>query len=106
MGIPEAQIETWSHQGSITQSSITYNTIKNVLGAAGTPYAGKNYNIFLQGSYGNNTNIYAESDVDIVIELNDCFRHDLKELSEEQKEAFNAAFGRFLHSRRVQKRCV
>ena len=92
MGIPELQLETWSHQGSITQSSETYNTIKNALEIADSPYADKNYEVFLQGSYGNDTNIYAESDVDIVIKLNDCFHHDLKLLPDAQKVAFNAAF--------------
>lgn len=92
MSIPESQLETWSHQGSITQSSETYNTIKSALEVAGNPYAGKDYNVFLQGSYGNDTNIYAESDVDIVIKLNDCFHHDLENLPDAQKEAFKAAF--------------
>ena len=91
MGIPESQLETWSHQGSITQSSETYNTIKGALEVADSPYAGKNYKVFLQGSYGNDTNIYAESDVDTVIQLNDCFRHDLTKLSETEKQAFQAA---------------
>ncbi len=91
MSIPESQLETWSHQGSITQSSNTYNTIKNALEAEGTPYTNKNYKVFLQGSYGNDTNIYAESDVDIVIQLDDCFQHDLTELDEDQKSAFQAA---------------
>ena len=77
MPIPESQLETWSHQGSITQSSATYNTIKDVLEGKNTPYAGKSYKVFLQGSYGNDTNIYTESDVDIVIRLDDCFHHDL-----------------------------
>src|SRR3990167_7084136 len=90
MAIPESQLATWSHQGSITQSSTTYNTVKNVLEAVGSPYAGKNYKVFLQGSYGNDTNIYAESDVDTVIKLNDCFFHDLENLPEDQKEAFEA----------------
>lgn len=88
MAIPESQLDTWSHQGSITQSSITYKTIKNTLEAEGSPHAGKNYNVFLQGSYGNDTNIYAESDVDIIIKLNDCFYHDLSELSDNQRAAF------------------
>ncbi len=77
MSIPESQLEIWSHQGSVTQSSATYNTIKSALEVEGSPYADKDYEVFLQGSYGNDTNIYAESDVDIVIKLNDCFRHDL-----------------------------
>ena len=38
------------------------------------PYADKNLKVFLQGSYGNDMNIYAESDVDIVIRLDDCSR--------------------------------
>jgi tRNA nucleotidyltransferase (CCA-adding enzyme) len=92
MPIPESQLETWSHQGSITQSSNTYNSIKNVLEASTTPYAGKNFKVFLQGSYGNDTNIYAESDVDIVIRLDDCFHSDLESLSEAEKAAYKQSF--------------
>lgn len=92
MPIPESQLETWSHQGSVTQSSNTYNTIKNVLEASTTPYAGKNFKVFLQGSYGNDTNIYAESDVDIVIRLDDCFQSDLTRLTDEEKAAYKSAF--------------
>jgi len=92
MAIPETQFETWSHQGSITQSSTTYNSIKNILEGTGTPYYGKSYEVFLQGSYGNSTNTYAESDVDLVIRLNDCFQHDLDDLPEDQRSAFKLAF--------------
>jgi hypothetical protein len=92
MPIPESQLETWSHQGSITQSSNTYNSIKNVLEATTTPYASKNVKVFLQGSYGNDTNIYAESDVDIVIRLDDCFQSDLTELTEDEKAAYKSSF--------------
>jgi tRNA nucleotidyltransferase (CCA-adding enzyme) len=81
MAISEAQLETWSHQGSITGSSSTYNSVKDVLEETGTPYSAKNYSVFLQGSYGNDTNIYAESDVDIVICLNDCFQSDRSKLT-------------------------
>lgn len=92
MPIPESQLETWSHQGSITQSSNTYNAIKNVLEANTTPFAGKNFKVFLQGSYGNDTNIYAESDVDVVIRLDDCFQSDLTQLTEDEKAAYKSAF--------------
>jgi hypothetical protein len=92
MGIPESQLETWSHQGSITQSSTTYNTIKAALEIAGSPYASKDYKVFLQGSYGNGTNIYAESDVDVVIQLNNTFHHDLTKLPDVQQQAFKTAF--------------
>ena len=92
MPIPESQLETWSHQGSITQSSSTYKTIKSVLEDSTTPYAGRNFKVFLQGSYGNDTNIYAESDVDIVIRLDDCFHSDLESLSDDEKSAYKQAF--------------
>ena len=31
MGIPESQLDTWSHQGSVAQSSTTYATVKDAL---------------------------------------------------------------------------
>lgn len=92
MAISESQLDTWSHQGSIQQSSNTYNSIKNTLEAAGTPYANKNYKVFLQGSYGNDTNIYAESDVDLVIRLDDCFYSDFSELNEGEKAAHKQTY--------------
>lgn len=92
MPIPEAQLESWSHQGSIKQSADTYKNIKNALESDTTPYSAKNFNVFLQGSYGNNTNIYAESDVDIVIQLNDTFHSNLTNLSDDEKSAYEQAF--------------
>lgn len=92
MGIPEAQLETWAKQGSITQSSTTYNRIKNILQSSSAPFAGKEFKVFLQGSYGNDTNIYAESDVDIVIKLESTFKQDLSLLTENEKVAFGRSF--------------
>lgn len=91
MPIPESQLETWSHQGSVTQSSATYATIKLALEAQGTGYDDKNYEVFLQGSYGNDTNIYKESDVDIVIRLDSTYFRDLTSLPPEQVSAYEAA---------------
>jgi hypothetical protein len=91
MPIPETQLETWSHQGSITQSSTTYATVKRALEAADAKYAGKDFEIFLQGSYGNDTNIYAESDVDLVIRLDSMFHYDLKALTPAEAAAFEVA---------------
>jgi hypothetical protein len=88
MAIPESQLETWSHQGSVTQSSATYNTIKNALESTGSAYASKDYAVFLQGSYGNDTNIYAESDIDIVIQLDSCFYYEIEDLPDDQKARF------------------
>jgi hypothetical protein len=86
--IPESQLDTWSHQGAVATSSSTYQTIKSVLEADGTPYANKAFAVFLQGSYGNDTNIWAESDVDIVIRLDSTFISDVSDLSEAQKALY------------------
>lgn len=92
MAIPEAQLDTWSHQGSVTQSSGTYQTVRNALTAANAPYAGRAYDVFLQGSYGNYTNIYAESDVDTVIRLDAIYGYSLDGLPADQQAAFRQAF--------------
>jgi hypothetical protein len=93
MAISESQLETWSHQGSITQSAATYGTIKRALEAQDAGYAGRTFEVFLQGSYGNDTNIYSESDVDVVIRCDATFFHDLDDLTEQERQAFHAAFG-------------
>ena len=82
MAIPEAQLDTWAHQGSIIQSSATYATVRAALEAANAAYAASDYSVFLQGSYGNDTNIYADSDVDVVIQLNATIYYDDHELPE------------------------
>lgn len=43
MAIPEAQLEIWSHQGSVVQSSATYQIIRNALQDSQSVYAGKNF---------------------------------------------------------------
>lgn len=73
VAIPEAQLDTWSHQGSVTQSSQTFATIRRALESNDATYGSRDFAVFLQGSYGNDTNIYAESDVDVVIRLNSTF---------------------------------
>jgi len=92
MSIPENQLITWSHQGSIVQSAETYRLVREALTDQRAPYAGRNYRVFLQGSYGNDTNVWRESDVDIVIELIDCWHCDLSELSPNARERYAAAF--------------
>ena len=92
MAIPEPQLDTWSHQGSVKQSSTTYATVRSALLAKGTAYANKETKMFLQGSYGNATNIYAESDVDIVIVLRNCWQSDLTKLSEKEKRTYGEAY--------------
>lgn len=92
MAISESQLETWSHQGAITMSKNTYASIKGNLEAKAASYAQQNFEVFLQGSYGNDTNIRADSDVDIVIMLTSIMRSDLGSLPSEQVEAYHRTF--------------
>jgi hypothetical protein len=94
MAIPEDQLDTWAKQGSVTQSAQTYNTIKSVLDDANAPYHSRNYSVFLQGSYGNDTNVYRESDVDIVIRLNQTYYADTDRLSVGAQANYDRAFVR------------
>src|SRR5437762_11841803 len=88
MVIPESQLNTWSHQGAGTGSKDTYATVKLALENSDAPYASKSFKIFLQGSYCNDTNIYAESDVDIVIRLDSIYYPDLSGLSPGETAAY------------------
>ncbi len=90
MAISENQLETWSHQGSIKQSAATYQSIKKVLENSKAPYANRSFNVFLQGSYGNDTNVWAESDVDIVICLSSVYYSDTRSLNENEKARYEA----------------
>lgn len=86
------QLETWSHQGSVAQSRDTYATIKKTLDDISSPYYQKNFESFLQGSYGNDTNVYRDSDVDVVMRLDSTWYHDADLLPANQYEAFERAY--------------
>lgn len=90
MPVGEAQLETWSAQGSIQQSAATYKAISGVLNDTGSPYYLKNFETFLQGSYGNDTNVWADSDVDIVIRLSSVFYSNTDDLSPAEKANYDS----------------
>ena len=86
MAIPEGQLETWSAQGAIAQSRATYATVRSALEHREAAYAARDFSIFLQGSYGNDTNIYADSDVDVVMMLQGIHYYDLDQLPDDDKQ--------------------
>lgn len=75
MSIPESQLQTWTNQGSVTNSAATHNVLRNALKKHNWS-SEMDYTDYLQGSYANTTNIRGESDVDIVIECTSIFFHD------------------------------
>ena len=92
MAIPESQLDTWAKQGSVTQSAQTYGAIKAALEDRRGGYNEEDYSIFLQGSYGNDTNVFADSDVDIVMRLNSVFYQDITRLNESETASYNSAY--------------
>ncbi|MHB8276048.1 MAG: nucleotidyltransferase domain-containing protein [Candidatus Humimicrobiaceae bacterium] len=84
MAISEAQLETWSHQGAVTTAKATADSVKNAIDSYREwEWSDKlDFEVYLQGSYKNNTNIRADSDVDVVAQLNTAFYSNL---SDEQK---------------------
>src|SRR5258708_15776184 len=94
MSIAESQLEAWSHQGPTSQFTSTYKTLKNVLHRNSVPYANRSFETFLQGSYANDTNIYADSDVDIVLKTDEVYYSDTSNLTEEDKKSFDQGWVR------------
>lgn len=91
LAISEAQFEIWSHQGAIDSSKKTYASVRYALSQS-QRLALLGYDVFLQGSYGNDTNIRADSDVDVVVMLTDAFRRDLSNLTPVELRFYNNSF--------------
>ena len=83
MGIPESQLKTWANQGAVTTAKLTADSVKNAINSYSSWPNNVNFEVYLQGSYKNNTNIRGNSDVDIVVQLNSTFYSNL---SEDQKK--------------------
>ena len=92
MGVSESELETWSAQGKTGQFTDTYQSISGNLLDSSAPYPVSNCEVFLQGSYGNDTNVYADSDVDVVLKHNGAFYYDLSHMPEQAQASFKSAF--------------
>lgn len=90
MPIPEAQLETWCNQGAVTTSAAAYTSIRTALADPRSKVRDLKPEIYLQGSYGNSTNIYADSDVDVVVQHNSVYAWDVSGLAQAQQALFAA----------------
>lgn len=90
MAIPESQLDTWTNQGATSSASNAYSSVQNALENPryGLEEFDHTYETHLQGSYRNHTNVYGDSDVDIVVKLTMPFQEDLFELTETERERF------------------
>ena len=87
MPIPERQLNTWSNQGAVQTSATTHKSVESCIKKVNWN-DDVNYIIYLQGSYPNYTNIYGNSDVDLVVEFTSIFSKNLSALTESQKEEY------------------
>ena len=92
MSIPESQLEIWSHQGATTIASNTYQAIRGALEADSSPLQERDFEIYLQGSYRNDTNTRGDSDVDVVVQLNSTFISDTSSLSLQEQSHYKRTF--------------
>jgi hypothetical protein len=94
MAISENQLDTWAKQAPKQQFVDTYGSIRTVLMSTNAPYHGKRaFEVHLQGSYGNETNVYGDSDVDIVVCTSDTFGYDLNDLAQNQQDLYRSSNG-------------
>jgi hypothetical protein len=99
VAIAERQLETWAQQGKTGQFTDTYKSIRGNLLDNSAPYPVADVEVFLQGSYGNDTNVWADSDVDIVLKHTGAYYHDLSQLPKDQQTRYenehsgNASYG-------------
>ncbi|WP_107936486.1 nucleotidyltransferase domain-containing protein [Ureibacillus chungkukjangi] len=91
MAIPNSQLETWSNQGATTTPKALREQIERVLRGENSLITNKkSVSIYLQGSYRNSTNIYGNSDVDIVVETGNVFFSDTSLLTNDKKQIYES----------------
>jgi hypothetical protein len=99
VGISERELETWAEQGKTGQFTDSYKSIRGNLLDDSAPYPAADVDVSLQGSYGNDTNVWGDSDVDIVLKHNGAYYRDLSQLPKDQQARYesehrrNASYG-------------
>lgn len=81
MAISEDQLKTWANAPSSTKSIFTHEEVREALEKS-PALKNRDYEVYLQGSYANSTNIKLDSDVDIVVQLNEAFGFNASEFHE------------------------
>jgi len=98
MTIPESQLEIWSNQGATVTAKNTHESIRRALNVETSPLKkkgfieGSDFEIYLQGSYKNTTNIRGDSDVDVVVQLNRVFEAEVSECSVAEQLLYEQTF--------------
>jgi len=94
MSIPESTLGKWSHHKAGTAFKQAHGPIRKALEAHGGLSKFK-YEVFLQGSYKNDTNLGGDSDVDVVVRLASKLKPAVAALAGEQLQKDGSH--RYLH---------
>jgi len=71
---------------------MAYASIRHALLKSSSPVANRGAEIFLQGSYANATNIYGDSDVDVIVLYENTFYKDMSALTPFQQQLHERLF--------------
>ncbi|MDE2838715.1 MAG: nucleotidyltransferase [Chloroflexota bacterium] len=100
MPIPDSTLGQWSHHHAATASVQAHTAIRDALVRQGLPV----HEMFLQGSYKSDTNLRRDSDVDLVVQLDERLRPRVAALTGPQlqdNESHKLAYGRWQSFRRL-----
>ena len=100
MPISDSILGRWSHHHAATASVQAQTAIRDALARHNLPV----HTMFLQGSYRNDTNLRRDSDVDLVVQLDERLRPRVAALTGAQlqsSEAHELAYGRWQSLRRL-----
>lgn len=87
MAISSSERRNWTTPGAKANAEATYTSVKNALSSSPRmqPFT---YEVFLQGSYANATNIRGDSDVDIVAMVTSTYSPNLARLGSAEKATY------------------
>ena len=88
MAISNEVLEKWSKPDERDKYVNAHEIIRDAIGNYEFPnnISGADWEIFLQGSYKNNTTVGGDSDVDVVVMLKRTFTKDVSELNKEERK--------------------
>lgn len=92
MRIQDNQLESWKKQGAQQASINSHKSIRDALSSS-RELDDAGYEVYLQGSYKNHTNIRRESDVDVVVHGEDSFFNNLTDSEKRELGLTTAAYG-------------
>ena len=84
-------LDTWAQIRARQKAENAHLSIRRALNQWNNWSTGVQHDDYLQGSYRNSTNIWRDSDVDLVVELTSVARFDTSDLSFSELQQFNAS---------------